>query len=102
MNPTYCPITYSFKILPTISDASVVMLDTTNRRFTVKSNDLGIARAYSIEVTATSATALTLASTFSFTLELVNPCLTFTFTIASNIIAATTTYTLADAEFSFP
>ena len=100
MNPYYCPITYSFGISPSITDASVVVLNT--RTFTVKSNDLSLAGAYEITITALSPNGVASSAKLKVSLALVNPCLTSSFTITSNIIAATTTYILADIEFSFP
>ena len=103
MNPSYCPITiYSFGISPTITPASVVNFTPSTRTFTVQSNDLSLARTYTITVTALSPNGVDLSPTLSFSLILEDPCLSATLTIASSIIAAETTYTLADPEFSFP
>ena len=68
----------------------------------MQSNDLNLAGSYTITVTACSPNTVALTPTLSFSLDLVDPCLTATFTIDSSIIAAATTYTLADPEFSFP
>ena len=43
VSPSYCPITYSFSILPDITDSTVVVFNATSRTFTVQSNDLSIA-----------------------------------------------------------
>ena len=101
-NPNYCPITYSFSISPTITPTSVVVFNTSSRTFTVQSNDRNLAGTYTITITAYSPNNATLSPTLSFSLELVDPCLTATFTIASTIIEAAKRYTLADPEFSFP
>ena len=102
MNPTYCPINYSFDISPTINPATVVVFNSSTRTFTVQSNDLSLARTYTITVTALTPNSVALTQTLSFSLDLVNPCLTVTFTISSSIIAATTNYALNSPEFSFP
>ena len=102
VNQTICPINYSFGISPSITPASVVAFDPAARTFTVQSNDLTLVGTYTITVTALSPNGLTLSPTLSFSLILVDPCLTAILTIDSSIIAATTTYTLADPEFSFP
>ena len=96
VNPTHCPITYSFTNSPTITPASVVAFDQSTRTFTVQSNDLSLAGTYTITVTALSPNSVAISPTLSFSLVLVNPCLTATFTIAPSIIAAVTSYTLAD------
>ena len=94
--------------MPTIADTTVVVLNPTTRTFTVKSNDLSLAGTYSITITALSPNGVALTTPIlsfpqlSFTLNLVDPCKTATFTINSTIIQATTTYILADPEFSFP
>ena len=80
--------------MPPISDTTVVILNTTMRQFTVKSIDLSLARTYTISVTAHSPDNVALSPELIFLLELVNPCLTANFTIASSIIAAMTTYTV--------
>ena len=96
VNPTFCQISYSFAISPTITPASVVAFDLTTRTITVQSNDLSLARTYTITVTALSPNNLVITPALSFSLVLVNPCLTATFTIDPSIIAATTSYTLTD------
>ena len=101
-NPTYCPITYSFSISPTITPTSVVVFNTSSRTFAVQSNDRNLAGTYTITITAYSPNNATLSPTLSFSLVLVNPCLTMTFTINPTIIAATTTYTLNFTQLSFP
>ena len=68
----------------------------------MKSNDLSLAGAYTIEVTAHSQNNATLSSTSGFSLVLVNRCLTATFTINPSIIAATTIYTVNFPMISFP
>jgi hypothetical protein len=68
----------------------------------VQSNDLSQAGIYSITVSAKSLAGISLLPTLSFQLVLVNPCLAITFTISSSIIATSTTYVLADSQFSFP
>ena len=102
MNPTYCPVTYRFAISPTITAASVVVLDSSTRTFTVQSDDLGLAQTYTIIVTAYSPNNAALSSTLGFSLTLVNPYLTSFFTIDRSIIATETNYNLADPEFNFP
>ena len=108
MSPYYCPISYSFSISPTIADTTVVVLTPATRTFTVKSNNLSLVGAYTIIVTALSPNGTPLnnpTSNFpilSFLLYLVDPCKDATLTINSTIIQVTTTYTLADPEFSFP
>jgi hypothetical protein len=67
----------------------------------VQSNDLSLAGTYTITVSAKSPALAVLSPTLSFQLVLVNPCLAATFTIDPSIIAASTTYTLADPQFSF-
>ena len=102
VDPTYCPITYSFAISPTITPASVVTFNSSTGTFTVQSNDLSLAATYTIIVTAYSPAGATLTPTLSFSLNLLNPCLTATFTINPSIIAATTTYTVNFPMISFP
>ena len=68
----------------------------------MQSNDLNLAEAYTITVTAYSPAGATLTSTSGFTLNLLNPCLTATFIINPSIIVATTTYTVNFPELSFP
>ena len=97
MNPSYCPISYSFSILPTIADATVVVLNPTTRTFTIKSNDLSLAGTYTITVTALTPNGVAVTTpTLSFSLVLVDPCITATFTINSTIIQTTKSYILAD------
>ena len=88
--------------MPTITPTSVVVFNPASRTFTVQSNDRSLAGTYAITVTAYSPNNATLSPTLSFSLELVDPCLTATFTIASTIIEAAKMYTLYDPEFSFP
>ena len=102
VDPTYCPITYSFAISPTITPASVVTFNSSTGTFTVQSNDLSLAATYTIIVTAYSPAGATLTPTLSFSLNLLNPCLTATFTINPSIIAATTIYTVNFPMISFP
>ena len=102
VSPTYCPITYSSSVWPPISDPTVVVFNAATRTFTVKSNDLSLAGTYTITVTALSPASLDLSPTLSFSLILVDPCILMTLTIAPTIIAAATTYTLTDPEYSFP
>ena len=67
----------------------------------MKSNALSLAGTYAIKVSAFSPNNLDLSPALIFSLILVNPCTSVSFTIASNIIAAMTTYTLAEPEISF-
>ena len=102
MNPNYCPVNYRFAISPTITTTSVVAFDSSTRTFTVQSNDLSLAKTYTIIVTAYSPNNAALSSTLGFSLTLVNPYLTSFFTIDRSIIATETNYNLADPEFNFP
>ena len=68
----------------------------------MQSNNLSLAGTYTITYTAYSPNSVALTPILSFSLILVNPCLTATFTINPTIIAAATIYTLADPLFSFP
>ena len=102
MSPSYCPITYSFSILPDIADPTVVVFFPTTRTFTVKSDDLSLAGTYTITVTAVSPDHIDLSPVLSFSLNLVDPCIAVTLTIAPTIIAAETTYTLNEPGYNFP
>ena len=66
MDPTYCPINYSFTNSPTITPASVVAFDQSTRTFTVQSNDLSLAGTYTITVTALSPNSVAISPTLSF------------------------------------
>ena len=68
----------------------------------MQSNDLSLAATYTITVTAYSPAGTTLTSNSGFSLNLLNPCLTATFTINPSIIAATTIYTVNFPMISFP
>ena len=67
----------------------------------MKSNNLSLAGTYTITISVKSPALAVLSPTLSFQLDLVNPCLAATFTIDTSIIAASTTYVLADPQFSF-
>ena len=84
VNPTYCPISYSFAISPTITPANVVAFDPTTRTFNVQSNDLSLAGTYIITVTALSPNSVAITPKLSFSLLLVDPCLTTNFTLQTS------------------
>lgn len=51
-NPSYCPVNYNFSISPTIANNSVIVFDSSARKFTIKSDDLNLASSYVISVNA--------------------------------------------------
>ena len=105
IDPNYCPLTYTFVTSPPVSPASIVAFDSGLRKFTIlsdtKISNLNAAGFYQITVSAESPAGAVL-KTLNFQLNLVNPCLAATFLIDRSIIAALTTYFLADLQFSFP
>jgi len=86
-NPAYCPISYAFTTDLAVADPNTIQLDSANRRFTISSTDLSIANTYVVTLTAKSPAGNALTPTGSFSLQLVNPCLSATFTIDSAIVS---------------
>ena len=100
VSPTYCPVTYSLGVSPTIADVGAIVLDSsdiTASDITFSSSNNALEATYTVTITCLTPLGADVGSSFSFDVEFQDPCRLATLTIDQTTLTAVSYTYVIDA-----
>ena len=81
--PSYCPIKYTFTVIPPFSaaDVSTIQFETTSRVYMINTKKITLAGVYTVVTKALTPLGVDTGKSNSFTVTIVDPCVAAIFTV---------------------